>query len=153
VRYEDTRATYLTNDGYRGAPGFVRARDGWNRLTVQSIDDQIYVYCNYQKLHDEPIPYEPGDQGHNRLVGLVVTSYEFDHGTIEFDNFRLSPDPVPPNPSSLHLPALSTRWSGDHAHPCDEANQYCESNNSHDAAYGPVGPGWPYSAYPDDTDD
>jgi hypothetical protein len=152
VRYENTRVTYLTH-AYRVAPGFVQPRDGWNRLTVQSIGNEIHVYCNYQKLHDEPIPYKPGEYGPNRLVGLIVASYEFDHGTIEFDNYRLSPDPAPPDPSRLYLPALSTRWSGDYAHPCDETNQYCEPNNSHDAAYGPLGPGWPYSAYPDDEDD
>jgi hypothetical protein len=91
IRFVNAKGQYLANGGYRLAPDFVRPRFEWNRLMVRSIGDRIFMYGNGQRLHDEPIVYErPGD-GVNRLVGLVALSYEFDHGILVFDNYRLAP--------------------------------------------------------------
>jgi hypothetical protein len=89
VRFDNTRARYLTNSGYRGGPNFMKDWDGINRLMVVRIGDMITAYCN-----GKPLPsgsarddtYGPG-----RQVGLVVTSYEFSWGQIRFDNFLLTP--------------------------------------------------------------
>jgi hypothetical protein len=90
VRFENTRAFYETNDGYRGGPGFMKDWDGWNELEVRVIDGEINVYCNNKWL--------PGGMAdgtkylvEGRLVGLVATSYEFDNAIVEYDNLRLTP--------------------------------------------------------------
>jgi hypothetical protein len=89
VRFENTRARYLTNGGYRGGPSSMRNYDDWNRLMVTMIDGVITAYCNGSRLANgqaEAKHYAP-----NRLVGLVVTSYEFSNGLVEFDNMQLTP--------------------------------------------------------------
>jgi hypothetical protein len=89
VRFTGTRGKSITNGGYRGAPGFVRDWDGTNTLMVTRIGNTITAYCNGKVLpggRTEDDTYGPGG-----LVGLVVTSYEFSDGEIEFDNFRLTP--------------------------------------------------------------
>jgi hypothetical protein len=89
VRFDNTRATYETNSGYRGGPNFMKDWDGWNHLEVRVIDGEINVYCNGKWL--------PGGMAEgkyladNRLVGLVATSYEFDNAEIEYDNLKLTP--------------------------------------------------------------
>ena len=89
VRFENTRARYETNHGYRGGPGFMNDWDRWNHLEVRVIDGMINVYCNGRWL--------PGGEAEgtyladNRLVGLVATSYEFDNAEIEYDNLKLTP--------------------------------------------------------------
>jgi hypothetical protein len=89
VRFDNTRARYLTNHGYRGGPPFMNDWDGWNHLEVRVIDGVISAYCNGRWL--------PGGDAEgevlvdDRLVGLVVTSYEFSNGEMEFDNFKLTP--------------------------------------------------------------
>ena len=89
VEFENTRATYLTNSGYRGGTNFMRAWDNWNSLEIRVIDGEIHAFCNDKWLPggSEPGPHLADDQ----LVGLVVTSYEFSNGEVEFDNFKLTP--------------------------------------------------------------
>ncbi len=80
-----------------GAPDFVRNWDGWNHLTIVRIQDRIYPYVN-GILMPLPDPYEyvrDGTYGTNRLVGLLVTSYEWSGDEIEFDNFKLTPLSMP----------------------------------------------------------
>jgi hypothetical protein len=91
VRFDDTRATYETNDGYRGGPNFMRDWDGWNHLEVRVIDGYITVYCNGKPLPGRQLPVEGKYLADGRLVGLVATSYEFDNAVVEFDNFELTP--------------------------------------------------------------
>ncbi len=89
VRFENTRARYLTNGGYRGGPSSMRNWDDWNRLMITMIDGVITAYNNGSRLANgqaEARHYAP-----HRLVGLVVTSYEFSNGLIEFDNMQLTP--------------------------------------------------------------
>jgi hypothetical protein len=89
VRFDNTRANYLTNSGYRGGPGFMKDWDETNRLMIVRIGDMIKAYCNGKAL--------PGGKaiddhyGPGRQVGLVVTSYEFDWAEMDFDNFQLTP--------------------------------------------------------------
>jgi hypothetical protein len=89
VRFENTRARYETNHGYRGGPGFMKDWDGWNHLEVRVVDGEINVYCNGKWL--------PGGMAvgkylaDDRLVGLVATSYEFDNAEVEYDNLKLTP--------------------------------------------------------------
>jgi hypothetical protein len=88
VRFDDSKATYLTNDGYRGGPPFMSNWDKWNDLEVRVIDGEISVYCNGKWL-----PAGTATDKRlvdNRLVGLVVSSYEFSNGLVEFDNFKLT---------------------------------------------------------------
>jgi hypothetical protein len=54
--------------------------------------------------------------------------------------------------AALYLPVTFNRGIP-FAPPCSASNRYCEENDTHQTAYGPVGPGQPYSAYPDDRDD
>ena len=89
VRFRNTRAKYLTNKGYRGGPTSMRNYTGWNRLMVIRIGDTIRVYNNGSKLPNGTVvdtTYGPAG-----LVGVVATSYEFDKGRIEYDNFKLTP--------------------------------------------------------------
>ncbi len=79
---------YLTNDGYRGAPNFMKGWDSWNHLMVIRRQDGVTVYCNGKKLPDGNTT--DTYHGSQRLVGLMVTSYEFDIGEVEFDNFKLT---------------------------------------------------------------
>jgi hypothetical protein len=89
VDFKNTRAKYLTNSGYRGGTNFMRAWDNWNNFEVRVIDGEIHAYCNDKWLPggSEPAKYLADDL----LVGLVVTSYEFSNGEVEFDNFTLTP--------------------------------------------------------------
>jgi hypothetical protein len=89
----DYSATILTNKGYRGGPGSMKNYSGTNHLMVTRIRDTIKPYCNGRAL-----PVGDGDPyvvdatyGPKRQVGLVVTSYEFSYGEVDFDNFRLTP--------------------------------------------------------------
>ena len=89
----DYRANVLTNGGYRGGPGSMKNYSGTNRLMVTRIGDTIKPYCNGRAL-----PVGDGDPyvvdssfGPNRQVGVVVTSYEFSYGEVDFDNFQLTP--------------------------------------------------------------
>jgi hypothetical protein len=91
VRFDNTRATYLTNDGYRGGPGFMRDWDGWNHIEVRVVDGYIAVFCNDKALPGRTLPVEGTYLAEGRLVGLVATSYEFDNAVVEFDNFKLTP--------------------------------------------------------------
>jgi len=83
------KTRYLTNGGYRGGTNFMKSGTSPNRLMVARIGDVINAYCNGRKLPGGTAiddHYGPG-----RLVGLIVTSYEFNYGEIEFDNFQLTP--------------------------------------------------------------
>jgi hypothetical protein len=91
VRFDDTRATYETNDGYRGGPNFMNDWDRWNHLEVRVIDGYITVYCNGKPLPGRQLPVEGKYLADGRLVGLVATSYEFDNAVVEYDNFELTP--------------------------------------------------------------
>jgi hypothetical protein len=83
----------LTNDGYRGGPLSMKNHSGTNRLMVTRIGDTIKPYCNGSALPvGDGRPYAVDDTfGTNRLVGVVVTSYEFSYGEVDFDNFELTP--------------------------------------------------------------
>ena len=56
---------------------------------------------------------------------------------------------------SVHLPATLAGYYNceDCAPPCDPSNNYCEDNDTSWEAYGPLAPGVPYRAYPNDQDD
>ena len=93
---------------------------GTNRLMILRIGDTIKPYNNGRSL-----PVGDGRRyvvdssfGPNRLVGLVVTSYEFSNGKVDFDNFELTPlyDAVP--------------GEYEHVTRCDSTNSFCESNDT-----------------------
>jgi hypothetical protein len=89
TRHENGRTKYLVNNGYRGAPNYVKDWNGTNHLAVKRIGNTIRVYCNGRRLpngYAEDDTYGPG-----RLIGLTITSYEFDDGEMEFDNFLFTP--------------------------------------------------------------
>ena len=79
--------------GYNGAPSFVRSGYQWNHLMIIRQQNQIRVYCNDRKMPEGT--YTDSRYGTNRLVGLTVTSYEWDRGEVEFDNFKLTPMSMP----------------------------------------------------------
>jgi len=89
VDFEDTEATYLTNGGYRGGPSFMKNWDNVNELEIRVVDGKIYAFCNNKWL--------PGGTAEgplltdNLLIGLVVSSYEFSNGLVEFDHFKITP--------------------------------------------------------------
>lgn len=87
------RTFMLTNNGYRGGPGSMNNYDGTNRLMIVRIGDTIKPYNNGRALPvGDARPYAvDGRFGPNRLVGVVVTSYEFSNGEVDFDNFELTP--------------------------------------------------------------
>jgi hypothetical protein len=82
------KGTWLTNGGWEGSPGFVHTRDSWNRFKVVREGTTISVYCNDIILDGRPVTTN-ASYGDGR-VGLMFTSYEFDQGEVEFDNFRLT---------------------------------------------------------------
>ena len=89
VRFDDTRATYETNSGYRGGPHYMENWDDWNHIEIRVVDGIIDALCN-----DHWLPGGAAEGTYladDRLVGLVVTSYEFSNGEIEFDNLKLTP--------------------------------------------------------------
>ena len=87
VYVKDTK--FDTIYGWRGAPGFVKNWSSKNRLEVIRQGDLIQIWCNDRIL--------PGgeDLRDSRLgdgyVGLMVTSYEFSDGEMQFDEFELTP--------------------------------------------------------------
>lgn len=89
VKFTDTEAKYMTNGGYRGGPNFMNAWDNFNELEIRVVDGMIYAFCNNKLL--------PGGTAEgplladNRLIGLVVSSYEFSNGLVEFDHFKITP--------------------------------------------------------------
>jgi hypothetical protein len=89
----DYSVDILTNDGYRGGPGSMKNYSGTNRLMIVRIGDTIKPYNNGRALPvGDADPYVvDATYGPNRLVGLVVTSYEFSYGEVDFDNFELTP--------------------------------------------------------------
>ena len=98
VRFEKTpRGRYstnmLTNDGYRGGPGSMKNYSGTNRLMIVRIGDKIWPVNNGRSLPTGGGKNYVRDNRFqsNQLVGLVVTSYEFSYGEIDFDNFKLTP--------------------------------------------------------------
>jgi hypothetical protein len=98
VRFElvgtrNYKAKALTNRGYRGGPMSMKNHSGTNRLMVTRIGDTIKPYCNGSALPlGDGRPYVVDSRyGPNRLVGVVVTSYEFSYGEVDFDNFELTP--------------------------------------------------------------
>lgn len=89
AKFKDDNITYLTNDGWRGGPNFMNNQYNWNHLTVIRQGDEIQVLCN-DKLLPGGTFTDPSFID-SRWVGLTVTSYEWDSGSIEFDNFKLTP--------------------------------------------------------------
>jgi hypothetical protein len=89
----DVLAKALTNNGYRGGPNSMKGHAGSNRLMVVRIGDTIKPYCNGRSLPvgDGRRYVVDSTYGPNRQVGVVVTSYEFSDGEIDFDNFELTP--------------------------------------------------------------
>jgi len=94
-RFEGYDSHSIDRDAYIGAPGFVHDWDGWNRLTVVRVQDQILLYCNGRKMLDQPYDYTDAHYGTNRLVGLTITSYELNWQDVDFENFRLTPLSMP----------------------------------------------------------
>jgi hypothetical protein len=97
VRYEKApsgryKAEMLTNNGYRGGPTSMKNYSGTNRLMIVRIGDTIRPYNNGSALPtgDGHFDVQDNHYGPNRVVGLVVTSYEFSNGEIDFDNFELT---------------------------------------------------------------
>lgn len=83
---------------FGGAPGSCKGHDSWNHLAVVRIRDLIYLYCNGGTMPAEPPDYtyfRDGTYGTNRLVGLMISSWEADFDRIEFDNFMLTPLSMP----------------------------------------------------------
>jgi hypothetical protein len=90
AHFTDTEATYLTNGGYRGGTNFMRAWDEWNQLEIRVVDGAIYSLINDNWLPNGTVEANEVNLVDGRLAGLVLTSYEFDEGEMEFDNFRLT---------------------------------------------------------------
>jgi len=90
AHFHDTEATYLTNGGYRGGTNFMHSYDHWNQLEVRVVDGAIYTLINKHWLPNGTVEANEVHLVEGRLAGLVVTSYEFDEGEMEFDNFRLT---------------------------------------------------------------
>jgi len=94
VHYHGKNATIVSNNGrYRG--GDMTTMHPWaqtNRLSVTFRDGTIKAYCNGKELAGG-IVNGVSFAGNN--VGLIVTSYEFDEGEVEFDNYRLELSDVP----------------------------------------------------------
>jgi hypothetical protein len=88
VRFKDTRAKYLTNDGYRGGGASFNGGRAWNRLKISVIDGVITVFVNNKRLVNGQAEAEYYKD--ERMVGVVVTSYEFSNGLIAFDDFKLT---------------------------------------------------------------
>jgi hypothetical protein len=91
VHVKDFRFDYIYD--WRGAPAdtrYIKPWDGWNRLKVVRRGDQIQIYSN---VEDNPLP-GGRDLRDSRLgdgyVGLIVTSYEWSNGEMEFDNYELT---------------------------------------------------------------
>jgi hypothetical protein len=90
AHFTDTDATYLTNSGYRGGPNFMNDWDEWNQLEIRVIDGAIYSFCNDKWLPGGIVEAHEVHMVAGRVVGVVLTSYEFDNGEMEFDNFKLT---------------------------------------------------------------
>ncbi|MBN1640147.1 MAG: hypothetical protein JXA09_02835 [Anaerolineae bacterium] len=86
ARAEDGHYDWITPIG--GAPAFVRWWEEWNHLTIVSRRSGIRLYCNGELLPGASydLPFTT-----NRLVALVATTYEWNDGVNEYDNFRLMP--------------------------------------------------------------
>jgi hypothetical protein len=84
---------WLTDFGWGGAPSFVAARNRWNHLMVVRVGNTIEVYINGYLMPDGT--FTDGTYGRNRLVGVLVSSYEWSVGDMEFDNFQLTPLSMP----------------------------------------------------------
>jgi hypothetical protein len=89
----DYRWLLDTHSGWGGTPPDVRWYYDWNHLTVVRVGDQIDVYVN--GWHMPGGTFSDGTYGRDRLVGLLATSYEWNEGEVEFDNFRLTPLSMP----------------------------------------------------------
>jgi hypothetical protein len=86
------RTSYLTNDGYRGAPNFMRGWDSWNRVMIVREGTTISLYCwdkgdKVYKLLTNGI-IEDATFGDGQ-IGLMFTSYEFREGEVQFENLLL----------------------------------------------------------------
>lgn len=94
VHYVGKQATILSNGGrYRGGdPTVVKNWAQTNRLAVAVRDGTIKAYCNGKEL---PGGIVNGVSFAGNHVGLIVTSYEFDEGEVQFDNFQLTQSDVP----------------------------------------------------------
>ena len=92
-RDRDYSATIITNSGYRGGPGSMKNYSGTNHLMIVRIGDTIRPYNNGRALPTGGGKTYVRDSryGPNRQVGLIMTSYEFSYGEIDFDNFQLTP--------------------------------------------------------------
>jgi hypothetical protein len=94
VHYQGKNATIVSNNGrYRG--GDMTVMHPWaqtNRLSVTFRDGVIKAYCNGKELAGGMVS---GIHLAGNNVGLIVTSYEFDEGEVEFDNYELEQSDVP----------------------------------------------------------
>jgi hypothetical protein len=76
-------------ESWAGVPGFVNNQSQWNHLMIERVGHTIRVYCNGRQMPGGQ--YLDANYGTQRLVGLTVTSFEWNRGEIEFDNFALTP--------------------------------------------------------------
>jgi hypothetical protein len=94
VHYVGKQATIVSNNGrYRG--GDMTIMHPWaqtNRIGVTVRDGVIKAYCNGKELAGGMVS---GVSFAGNNVGLIVTSYEFDEGEVQFDNFQLTQSDVP----------------------------------------------------------
>ena len=86
--------SYLSDGAWGGVPGgVVHSESRWNHLMIVREGSSIRVYSN--GIHMPNGTYSDSHYGSKRLVGLLMTSYEWDRGEVEFDNFELTPLSMP----------------------------------------------------------
>jgi hypothetical protein len=88
VRVNTAKFTYLLE--WRAGPTSMKGWSSTNHISVLRRGDEIRIYCNGSKLGTGGTITD-NHYGLNRMVGLIVTSYEFAEGEMEFDNFKMRP--------------------------------------------------------------
>ena len=87
VYSKDTRFENIY--GWRGAPNFVKNWNGTNHIEVIRQGDHYQILCNDKVLPggEDLVDSRLGDD----YVGVIVTSYEFSDGQMDFNDFELTP--------------------------------------------------------------
>lgn len=76
-----------------GVPTFVGWYDHWNHLMVLRVGDRMSVHINGRQMPGGS--YTDGTYGTRRLVGVIATTFEWNQGEVEFDEFTLTPLSMP----------------------------------------------------------
>jgi len=87
VKVKDTKFSYIY--GWRGGPNFMDNWDGTNHIRLRRQGDLIDLYCNGKILPGSNDLVAP-PMGQRPQIGLMVASYEFSDGEMEFDNFEMT---------------------------------------------------------------